>query len=609
LARGLQLSHHRAVACRSAVGGGEGARVKTLVRPRAAPGGSDRAPPDDGLVLGRYTLLEQIGSGGYGTVWVARDRQRRERVAVKRVPRHDDDPLERARIEREGRAAARLDHPAIVKLYETGDDAGAHYLVSELVEGSSLAKLYRGGGIGDRELLAIGSVLADALEHAHERGVVHRDVKPQNVIVPARPAAGGPPAKLTDFGIARLAGENPLTNTGDVIGTFEYMAPEQAQGRAAGPRADLYSLALTLYEGFAGANPLRGETVAATALRLGTAVEPLGRVRGDLPAALCSAIDRALTPAAASRGTLAQLRVALDAALEQGGPRRRRLRRQRVAPDPALTRRSRIALSARGRALLGAAAAGAVTAVTLNELLAVRSLQTTIFAGAGAAALVLASSAVGWLLVGLAALAWLGVSGDPGTALLVCAALAPVPLLLASRPWLWSAPALGPMLGVLGLAACSPVLAGRLGARAPARAALAALSYWWLAIAEALSGRRLAFGAPLGVVPRASWQGSLSAAFQHALVPLASSGRLATAALWALAAVLLPWLVRGSRRQLRAVGAVVWAGLLVAAGTVLAARLGLPRPGSPLEIGALAAVLAFATANVRALPHQSPTVA
>ena len=141
--------------------------MKTLVRPRAAPGGSDLAYPDRGLVLGRYTLLEQIGSGGYGTVWIALDEHRRERVAVKRVPRHGDEPLERARIEREGRAAARLDHPAIVSLYETGDDAGAHYLVSELVEGSSLAKLYRAGGVGDRELLAIGAVLADALEHAH----------------------------------------------------------------------------------------------------------------------------------------------------------------------------------------------------------------------------------------------------------------------------------------------------------------------------------------------------------------------------------------------------------------------------------------------------------
>src|ERR1039458_9818343 len=228
-ARKLQVSHHRGPACRNDRRPGERAAVTTLPRPRAAPGRSARPYPHSDLVLGRYRLLEQIGSGGHGTVWIARDQERRQRVAVKRIPRGGDDPQQRLRIEREGRAAARLDHPAIVALYDTGDDAGAHYLVSELVEGSSLAALHRGGGVAHPALLAIRSVLADALEHAHERGVVHRDVKPQNVIVPAHQSVDGAPAKLTDFGIARLADEHPLTGTGDVIGTVEYMAPEQAR--------------------------------------------------------------------------------------------------------------------------------------------------------------------------------------------------------------------------------------------------------------------------------------------------------------------------------------------------------------------------------------------
>src|SRR6202043_465029 len=141
--------------------------------------------------------------------------------------------------------------------------------------------------------------------------------------VPARPSATGAVAKLADFGIARLAGEHPLTNTGDVVGTFAYTAPEQAEGRTVGRQADLYSLALTLYEGFAGANPLRGETVAATALRLGTVIAPLGRARRDLQPGLCAAIARALAPAPADRGTLAQLRAALDAALDASRPRLR----------------------------------------------------------------------------------------------------------------------------------------------------------------------------------------------------------------------------------------------------------------------------------------------
>jgi hypothetical protein len=583
--------------------------VKTLPRPRAVPGGSARAFPQSDLVLGRYRLLEQIGSGGYGTVWIARDQERRARVAVKRIPRHHDDPQERARIEREGRAAARLAHPAIVRLLDTGDDAGAHYIVSELVEGNSLAALYRAGGVSDRALLAIGSVLADALEHAHERGVVHRDVKPQNVIVADRVAPNGPAAKLTDFGIARLSGEHPLTLTGEVIGTFEYMAPEQAQGRTAGPDADLYSLALTLYEGFAGANPLRGETVAATALRLGSAIRPLGRVRGDLPAVLCAAIDRALTPAAAQRGTLGQLRTALDAALAGPSVPRRRLTLGGRNRTRARARQSAIELTPRARRLLAAAAAGTLTGTMLTALFSVHSVQSAVLAGAGAGVLVALSASVGWLLVGLATIAWLGVSGDPGTALVLCAALAPLPLLLPARPWLWSVAAAAPALGVIGLAACAPVVAGRLGGRAPARAALAAVSYWWVAIAETLSGRRLMFGAPRGVTEHSAWQGSLGGAFQHGLVPLWSDGRLLTALVWAAAAVMLPWLVRGSARTMRALGAVVWSGSLIAGGALLASGLGVPRPASPLAIGVLAAVLAFATANAPALSHRSPNVA
>jgi tRNA A-37 threonylcarbamoyl transferase component Bud32 len=553
-------------------------------------------------VLDRYRLIEQIGSGGYGTVWIARDQERRCRVALKRIVRSTDDALERPRIEREGRAASRLAHPAIVRLLDTGEDAGAHYIVSELIEGSSLATLYRAGGVSDRLLLEIGAALADGLEHAHARGVVHRDVKPQNVLVPSHRAPGAAPAKLTDFGIARIAGEHSLTATGDVIGTFEYMAPEQAQGASAGPPADLYSLALTLYEGFTGANPLRGESVAATALRIGTAVEPLANLREDLPPPLCAAIDRALAPAPSQRGSLAALRAALEHALSD--ERRRGIRR---AGDRA--RIHPLALTPRGRALLSASSGGIVTTAALAGVLGVHSLAAAAVAGAAAAVVVALAAAVGWLLVGLAALAWLGARGQPGSALLVCAALAPVAALLASRPRLWSAPAAGPLLAALGVAACAPAIAGLVGGRAPARATLGALSYWWLAIVEALVGRRLLFGAPAHVLARARWQGSLTGAFQHALIPLLTDRRLATAALWAAAAVALPWIVRGAGARARAVGALAWAALLVGGAMVLATRLGLPRPASPVAAFALAAALAAAGRGLRARSHGPPDVA
>ena len=384
--------------------------MSTLPRPRAATARGGATLPDAELLLGRYQLLEQIGSGGHGTVWVAHDHERAARVALKRVPLHGDDPRERQRAQREGRAAARLEHPAIVALLGSGEDAVAYYLVSELVAGSSLASIYRAGGLPDHALLAIGSVLTDALEHAHERGVVHRDVKPQNVIVPARVTHGEPPAKLTDFGIARLAGEQALTNTGDVIGTFEYMAPEQALGRPAGPPADLYALALTLYEGLAGANPLRGATVAATARRIGAAIPPLASARRDLPPELCRAIDRALDPDPGRRGSLAQLRAALESARGRGParPARRLLLGAAMRAPRAIS--VGLVPTPRARLALGAASAG-VSAGVLASVLGGANGTASVFTGTLVASLVTLAEGVAWMLAALVAIAWLGAAG------------------------------------------------------------------------------------------------------------------------------------------------------------------------------------------------------
>ena len=375
--------------------------MKTLPRPRAAPARNARGTLQDTVVLGRYRMLEQIGSGGHGSVWIARDEHTRRRVAVKRIPLGADGAQEHLRIEREGRAAARLAHPAIVALYETGDEADAHYLVSELVEGASLAQLYAQATIADGDLLAIGAALADALAHAHERGVVHRDVKPANVIVPARRAPGGSaPAKLTDFGIARVAGEQGLTRTGDVIGTLAYMAPEQAEGHVAGPPADLYSLALTLYEGLTGSNPLRGPTVAATARRVGGAIAPLAQARGDLGPALCAAIDRALSPAASDRGTLVALREALVRAGAPGVPTRR-VRASAAAPraDASPQRppagAPRAGASPRALRLASALAAGTLCGAALAISSGTHGVAASVCVGAGAAVLVAASACSG----------------------------------------------------------------------------------------------------------------------------------------------------------------------------------------------------------------------
>src|SRR5947208_6237094 len=186
--------------------------------------------------------------------------------------------------------------PNVVALYELGSDDENVYLVSELVEGRTLAELIADDALSDRDIARIGAALCDGLVHAHQRGVVHRDVKPQNVMVVAEPAAGMGFAKLTDFGVAHLAGDEPLTRTGDVVGTLAYMAPEQAEGQRVTWEADIYSLALSLYEAWTGVNPVRRRGPAATARQLGKPIPSLGRQRRDLPPELITAIDLSLDP-------------------------------------------------------------------------------------------------------------------------------------------------------------------------------------------------------------------------------------------------------------------------------------------------------------------------
>jgi serine/threonine protein kinase len=182
--------------------------------------------------------------------------------------------------------------------------------VSELAHGHPLGELLAFGELTDRDVGEVGLDLAAALAHAHSRDVVHRDVKPANVLVEVD--QGGAHAKLMDFGIAALAGEPRLTASGEVVGTLAYMAPEQAEGWDAGPEADVYSLALTLYECWSGANPIAAGTPAATARRIGRELPPLAGSRGDLPEALTDAIDACLLPEPGERPTLEELSAVLE---------------------------------------------------------------------------------------------------------------------------------------------------------------------------------------------------------------------------------------------------------------------------------------------------------
>jgi serine/threonine protein kinase len=573
-------------------------------------------PGADTLVLGRYRLHERLGAGGFGVVWSAYDEQLHREVAVKRIWLHTDGrsrrdahgeessmssasyaPAERA--SREAQATARLSHPAIVALYEAQAEGEAFYLISELVQGDTLGAVLAEGELRDEEVLAIGVALAGALEHAHARGVIHRDVKPHNILVPHDPverAVGV--AKLTDFGGALLAGEDVLTRTGDVLGTLAYMAPEQSEGREATTQTDLYSLALVLYEALSGVNPVRGANPADTARRIGGRLPPLQRYRRDLPRELTHALDTALAANPQQRGTLSALRECLEDALGQGleqNPRTNAPRTRQAAVPERSSAHSPNHLAVPEHAPVPRRGAwGADPSLSPPE----PARQ-----GTARSQPVRLPRAV-WLAASAGLAIWQSASGRPGAAVLVLAAMAPLLILPRTSIQALGA-ALAPALGAIGLAGVFPAVAGQ-AASWRGRAALGALGYWWLCLAEPLLGRHLWLGAPGGAASYPSgasaWEGSIESAFNHVLLPLLSSGVLLGAALWASAALLLPWLVRGRHAAMDLVAATMWTAALLTAEPLL--DHGLPlSAGQQMPRGALlAAILAGALAvGARAL--------
>jgi hypothetical protein len=213
---------------------------------------------------GRYLLEERLAGGGMGSVYAARDERLGRRVAVKVLKEDlaaEPDFVERFR--REARAVAALVHPNIANVFDYGEDGDRHYIVMELVEGRDLARLLRDEGrppIG--RAIPITSQLCDALGHAHSAGVVHRDVKPANVIVDPSDRV-----RVTDFGIARAQGDATLTGAGSVLGTAQYISPEQASGGEIGPASDVYSTGIVLYEVLTGTAPFTAESPISLALR------------------------------------------------------------------------------------------------------------------------------------------------------------------------------------------------------------------------------------------------------------------------------------------------------------------------------------------------------
>jgi len=251
-----------------------------------------------GTLSGRYETTAKLGTGGMSNVYKATDRILERTVAVKILAEHlSDDERFVARFRREALAVAKLIHPNIVQVYDTGIDEGRHYIVMEYVEGRSGAQiLQRHGPVEPETAAEIGIQACAGLDYAHRRGIIHRDVKPGNLMIVGGPVGGGEMVvKLTDFGIARAIEQTRITQVGSVVGTAAYLAPEQVRGEEATPATDVYALGVVLYQFLTGRLPYEGSSLAELAVRQQNEKPlPPDTYNSEVPETLGAAVLRAL---------------------------------------------------------------------------------------------------------------------------------------------------------------------------------------------------------------------------------------------------------------------------------------------------------------------------
>jgi eukaryotic-like serine/threonine-protein kinase len=289
---------------------------------------ADATPPRSGTGLigttlsGRYRLDGKLGSGGMSTVYLAMDATLERRVAIKVLHREmSDQPDQLERFRRESRTVAQLSHPNVVAVIDAGDDAGHPYIVFEYVEGETLKeRIDRLGRLPLDEVAAYGIEIGRGLQAAHQAAMVHRDVKPQNVLIDSDGRA-----KVTDFGIALSLDSDGLTKTGRVLGTTDYVSPEQAMGREVDARSDIYSLGVLLWEMLIGDVPFKAETLVGVAMKhVNEEMPDVQKRRPGVSAALSAVIERATRKEPRKRypdmgAMLADLEAALEVEIARAG--------------------------------------------------------------------------------------------------------------------------------------------------------------------------------------------------------------------------------------------------------------------------------------------------
>ncbi|MCX6830237.1 MAG: protein kinase [candidate division Zixibacteria bacterium] len=245
-----------------------------------------------GLLVGHYRILEKIGAGGMGDVYLAEDTELNRKVALKFLPPHLCQEADcRARFKREAQAAAKLSHPNIVTIFEVSEFNGRPFFAMEHIEGESLADLIKKRDHSIEKIIDLSIQICEGLNKAHQAGITHRDIKPSNILTDHDGRA-----KIVDFGLASVHGSEHLTKTGSTLGTIGYMSPEQARGEEVDARSDLFSFGTVLYEMITGRPPFKAESEIATIKNIVEAIpEPLARYKSGVPDELQRVLSKALT--------------------------------------------------------------------------------------------------------------------------------------------------------------------------------------------------------------------------------------------------------------------------------------------------------------------------
>jgi serine/threonine protein kinase/tetratricopeptide (TPR) repeat protein len=244
-----------------------------------------------GTMVSHYRIIEKIGAGGMGEVYLAEDTQLDRKVALKFLPAHlSKDEDARTRFTREAKAVAKLDHPNIVQVFEVGEFKGRPFFAMAHIEGKSLREVIGGGKLSIDQAITFTKQICEGLHHAHESGIVHRDIKPGNIVIDEDNKA-----RILDFGLATVAGEDRLTRTGSTLGTVGYMSPEQIEGRRVDRRSDLFSAGVILYEMLTGRRPFAGDNDAAVARSItDTTPDPIARYKSGTTGELQQIVEKAL---------------------------------------------------------------------------------------------------------------------------------------------------------------------------------------------------------------------------------------------------------------------------------------------------------------------------